>query len=87
MSKNRQNIVLLCGKTVHGLVTTCVWLSGLSDRVFTTGFWLGIIPYFSDHLYYFCTQVLHSDFSDITPVKLNFYPLSTPPTITITTNI
>lgn len=87
MRKFVTNVVWLCGKPVQAPRTMCGTVGDLSDHLPATKSRLGIIPYLSDSLYYFCTHLLHSPVCIFTPVKTSLYPLSTVPTITITTNI
>ena len=76
-----------CGHPVHPASTTCVLFGEFSDQPKAGQFLLGTIPYLSDLLYKFCTHLLHTLKANFTPFILKFYSLSTPPTITITTNI
>ena len=87
MPSFRKNMVKLCGKAVHPTGTSCGRAGDLSDHSPAGIFGLGIIPHLSDLLYYSCTHLLHSTSRLPVSVKTVLYPLSTPPTITITTNI
>lgn len=87
MSNFRAFVVKHCGKPVHPASTSCGTAGDLSDHFPANKNSLGTTLYLSDLLYYFCTHLLHSRNSHFSPVKPTLYPLSTPPTITITTNI
>ncbi|MDQ5972710.1 MAG: hypothetical protein QG553_869 [Patescibacteria group bacterium] len=60
---------------------------GLSLALPRRSFFVGISQSLYQQLSKFCTQFLHTIRTTITSVKLTFYPLYTPPTITITTYI
>lgn len=87
MSNFRAFMVKHCGKPVYPASTSCGTAGDLSDHFPANKNSLGTTLYLSDLLYYFCTHLLHSHFSISFPVTVALYPLSTPPTITITTNI
>ncbi len=87
MSSLRQNMVKLCGKTVHPTGKTCGGAGDLCDHFPAAKIFLGTTTHLSDLLYYLFTQLLHSQNRLLSPVISGLYPLSTPPTITITTNI